>query len=237
MISIIIPTLNEEDYLPKLLESIKRQTFTDYEVIVADAGSQDTTITVAQSYHCNVVAGGLPAVGRNHGAESAKGELLLFLDADTILSDNFLEQCLDEFKKRNLDAAVFPILPIDGIMIDRLILSLWNIWVFLVQKVLTHGMSAFLVKKSTHELVGGFDESVVFAEDQHYIHRVGNIARFGILKLPIYISTRRFKKDGRFITYGKYIIAELHILFLGPIKTNIFKYNFGHYKDNSKNKS
>ena len=74
-ISIIIPTYNEEDYLPALLKSIQRQNFKDLEVIVADAHSTDKTLEIAKKYNCKIVPGGLPAVGRNNGAKIAQGEL------------------------------------------------------------------------------------------------------------------------------------------------------------------
>ena len=67
--SIIIPTYNEEEYLPVLLDSIKEQDFDDYEIIVADANSTDKTVEIAKDYGCIVVEGGLPAVGRNNGAK------------------------------------------------------------------------------------------------------------------------------------------------------------------------
>ena len=86
-LSIIIPTYNEENYLPLLLKSIQAQNFSDYEIIIADAGSQDRTREIARDADCRVVDGGLPAVGRNRGAESAQGEYLLFLDADVCLTD------------------------------------------------------------------------------------------------------------------------------------------------------
>ena len=105
MISIITPTLNEEEFLPKLLKSIKKQKFKDYEIIVADAGSVDKTRKIAKKLGSGVVKGGLPAVGRNEGAKAAKGELLLFLDADVILPEKFLEKAIREFEKRNLDVA------------------------------------------------------------------------------------------------------------------------------------
>ena len=61
-LSIIIPTYNEEEYLPKLLESIKMQDFTDYEVIVADANSKDNTRKIATDYGAKVVDGGFDCV-------------------------------------------------------------------------------------------------------------------------------------------------------------------------------
>ena len=65
MLSIIIPTLNEEKYLPLLLEAIKKQKVDgNLEIIVADAGSQDRTIEIARDFGCKIVPGGLPARGR-----------------------------------------------------------------------------------------------------------------------------------------------------------------------------
>jgi len=102
-ISIIIPTLNEEKYLPKLLESIKKQDFKDYEVIVADAGSTDNTKKIAKKFKARVVKGGMPGPGRNRGAEAAKGELLFFFDSDVKLPKGFLKKAHDEMEKRFLE--------------------------------------------------------------------------------------------------------------------------------------
>ncbi len=92
MLSIIIPTYNEEEYLPYLLRSIEAQSYTDFEVIVADNGSTDTTAKLATDSGARVVSGGNPAEGRNSGAAAAKGENLLFLDADVILPDPWFLQ-------------------------------------------------------------------------------------------------------------------------------------------------
>ena len=92
MISIIIPAYNEEKYLPKLLECIKKQTYKGYEIIVADAGSKDRTGQIAKKYGCKVVKGGMPAVGRNNGAKVAKGNILLFLDADVQINRDFIKK-------------------------------------------------------------------------------------------------------------------------------------------------
>jgi len=67
MLSIIIPALNEEKYLPLLLKSLKSQNFNEYEIIVVDAGSSDKTVDIAKEYGCKVVKGGVPGAGRNRG--------------------------------------------------------------------------------------------------------------------------------------------------------------------------
>jgi len=92
MLSIIIPTLNEEKFLPHLLISLKEQTFKDFEIIVADNNSTDATRSIALKSGAKMVEGGLPARGRNNGAKVARGEWLLFLDADVILPPGFFRK-------------------------------------------------------------------------------------------------------------------------------------------------
>ena len=76
-----------------------------------NANSKDATVDIAKQYGCVVVPGGLPAKGRNSGARVAKGEILFFLDADTILPDHFLKRSLQGLAKRNLDIASFRLKP------------------------------------------------------------------------------------------------------------------------------
>ena len=133
MLSIIIPAYNEEEYLPKLLKCIKNQTCKDYEVIVADADSKDKTRQVAKKHGCKIVKGGLPAVGRNSGAKIAKGDILLFLDADVWFDDNFLKNAIDEFQKRKLDVAGFYIHPIGDNVVDKIFFAIFNLWIFSTQ--------------------------------------------------------------------------------------------------------
>ena len=87
MLSIIIPTLNEEKYLPRLLESIRRQNFSDYEIIVSDGGSSDKTEEIAKSFKATFFVDSSirhPSAQRNNGARISKGDTLLFLDADSV---------------------------------------------------------------------------------------------------------------------------------------------------------
>lgn len=110
--SIIIPTYNEEEYLPTLLDSIKKQNFDDYEIIIADANSTDRTREIAEEYGCIIVDGGMPAVGRNNGAKVAKGDYLLFLDSDLKLTDDYLRDVLYEFQMERLGIAITQMKPL-----------------------------------------------------------------------------------------------------------------------------
>jgi glycosyltransferase involved in cell wall biosynthesis len=93
-VSIVIPALNEEQYLPGLLESIERQfagRSTDYEVLVADNGSVDRTRLIAEEQGAKVVFCDGLTVGaaRNRATEEADGEVLVFLDADMQLLEGW----------------------------------------------------------------------------------------------------------------------------------------------------
>lgn len=237
MLSIIIPTLNEEKYLPILLAQIKKQKFPDLEIIIADAGSKDKTVEIAESFGCIIVKGGLPAKGRNEGAKVAKGELLLFMDADNIfLPDNFFQDLVSEFKKRELGVASFPLYP-QGNWFDKLAYSLYNFWTKISQKFLPHATNSILIRKDVFEMVGGFDEEIKIAEDHDLARRAGRISKFGFIETkPVLTSARRFELDGRLKTYGKYIFAGIWMILFGPMKKEIFKYRFDHLQ-NSKNKN
>ncbi|MBI2647452.1 glycosyltransferase [Candidatus Woesearchaeota archaeon] len=189
MISIIIPTWNEEKYLPKLLECIKKQTYKDYEIIVADANSKDKTREVAKKYNCRIVKGGVPAVGRNNGAKVAKGDILLFLDADvTIQKDLF----------------------------------------FIMQYIYPHMVGQCIFSaKSIHKKLDGFDQSILFAEDNDYVNRSKRFCKFRILRtVKIVSSTRRFKYENRYILALKYVLCPFYRMVFGEIRTNIFNYRF-----------
>ena len=96
MLTIVIPTKNEEAYLPRLLESIQGQTLKPSEIIVADAHSTDATREIARAHGAKVVDGGMISLGRNAGARQAQTDFILFLDADVELRD-------PEFSRRLLE--------------------------------------------------------------------------------------------------------------------------------------
>lgn len=238
MVSIIIPTLNEEDYLEKLLSSIKEQDFLDYEIIVSDAGSTDQTLNIAKTFGCSITHGGLPAYGRNEGAKIAKGDILFFLDADTVLPKKSLKNAIREIKKRKLDLASFCLVPMPKNKVSLFLIKIfYNQPIVLLENALPHAATGIIVRKDMFEKAGGFDEDVKLAEDHYLARRAQRLfnAKCGILRsTEIFVSDRRFRKDGWVRVGIKYLLCELHMIFIGPVRSNIFNYKFNHYKDEAK---
>lgn len=230
-ISIIIPTFNEERFLPDLLKSIKSQTVSPQEILIVDAFSIDQTREVAKTFGCKIIKGGLPAKARNNGAKLASEKILLFLDADVVLPPAFLERTITEMHERKLDIASCFVTPRSSLKVDRFLHQFANQYMRFTQKFYPHipGFCIF-VKRDIHQKVNGFDETLVLSEDQDYVRRVKKVGKFGYLKsYKIPVSVRRFAEDGRLKVALKYIAIELHLIFLGKIKSNIFNYKFGNH--------
>jgi len=238
MLSIIIPTLNEEKFLSALLKSIKKQDFEDYEIIVADNNSKDKTREIALKFGCRISKGGLPGKARNEGAKIARGDLFLFLDADLIIPPNFLSSSLKEFKERKLGIASYCLVPMTGKkMIKRGFNLFWNLPIKVSENILANGAMGILVKQDIFKKVGGFDENIKLAEDHYFVRSAAKIGKFGVIKsTEIYITLRRFETDGYFNTLSKYLLCYLYMFSGKAVKSDIFNYRFGHYSKDGKNK-
>jgi len=233
--SIVIITKNEEEYLPILLESIKYQTLQPHEIIVADAGSTDATPQIAQKYGARLIPGGMPSKGRNAGAQASTTDNLLFLDSDVELKDpKFLEKAWQDFHEQEFDVATVDVDPKSSNWWDWLSHKLYNRYVRLWGARHPHAPGfCILARKKMHERSGGFDELIVFCEDHEYAHRAvkKHGAKFGFIKnVSVPVSVRRMDRDGRLNIAVKYLLGELHFLFLGPIRDEKFKYTFGYKK-------
>lgn len=230
-LSIIIPAKNEEKTLPGLMESIKKQSFKDYEIIVADADSKDKTKEVAKNYGARVVKGGMPGPGRNRGADVALGNYLLFLDADGELpSEFFLEQNLNEMKRRGACVATTYIKPLSDKSIDYALLEVCNAYNLIMEKLKPHAPGCCIfVKSAVHEELHGFDEKLLLAEDHDYVQRAEKAGyRFRILRSqPIGVSVRRLEKDGRWGLAIKYLKSELHQMLYGKHEQLPYDYVMG----------
>ena len=230
MISIIIPSFNEEKYLGKLLDSIKSSKFKDFEIIVSDNNSKDNTKKIAKKYGCVVTKGGKPGVGRNNGAKLAKHDLL-FIDSDVIIKDPLL---LENFLKRarKYDLATCKILPLSNNFFHRgyyIVKNYTNKYLWIKRK---HVSGQFLfIKKNLFKKLKGYDETLYLAEEHDLATRAYlENAKIGFfMDLKVYNSVRRINKEGFLIQTFKTLYSELYRFLFGKIKKKIIKYEFGRY--------
>ncbi len=230
MLSIIIPTLNEETYLPKLLESIRKQSFKDYEIIVADNDSKDKTRQIAKKYKCKIVNGGLPPKARNNGAKAAKGDILFFIDADCNIKNNFLQRAMNEIRKRKLDVATCFVWPLSDDILNNVQFCIYNLWIYSMQLFYANASGhGIFCKKGIHKKINGFDENIKLSEDMDYAKRASRFGKFRILtSVNVFTSVRRFEEEGRLKVGLKLLLSAFYRIFIGEIKSDIFKYRFGH---------
>jgi len=98
-ISINIPTRNSAAYLSLVLDSVKRQTFQDFEILLLDSNSTDITVDIAKNYGCKIInIPGALLEARITGAKKSKGDWILFLDSDQILHPKALEWAIKKIK-------------------------------------------------------------------------------------------------------------------------------------------
>src|SRR5688572_24957474 len=102
MISVVIPARNEEEFLPATVEALKAQSYRNFEVIVVANGCNDRTADVARELGCRVFELGDRGLGaaRNLGGRAAQGQILVFLDADTLLPKDTLKTVGATFDRR-----------------------------------------------------------------------------------------------------------------------------------------
>lgn len=204
LISVIIPTFNEADYLPNLLTSLKNQTYEPLEITVADWSSTDGTREVATSFGAKVVDVAERGVGpaRNEGAKAARGDFLLFLDADTILEPNLVEELMVELLANDA-ALAHPKIAYYEDGIYPAARWFWNIWM-----PSYYTTRCVLIKREAFELTGGYPN--IWREDLWLGRKVKELfGAEGIAYLPYTFcgtSTRRERAqlEGR-VKQGKAI--------------------------------
>lgn len=227
-ISVIIPARNEEGYLPRLFACLTEQTFRDFEVIVADGGSTDNTLKICHLFGAKIVNGGLPGPGRNAGAKIAKGEILVFFDADVLFDKDFLEKMQVEFTAKKLEIATCYLDPVNRTLYSRFTHGLANVFYTAIALVFpTAPGFCIIVTKVLHEKIGGFDPEVKILEDHEYTKRAAKSGKFGFIKsVRIRPSDRRMRRDGWIVTSGRTVLLIFYSFFFGFPKKSVFNYHF-----------
>jgi glycosyltransferase involved in cell wall biosynthesis len=206
-ISVVIPAFNEENYLGKTLKSIlkvARSYRGPLEIIVVDNNSTDRTAQIAKKYDVKVVfeKKNQIARARNAGAAAAKGDYLVFLDADTIVRGNIFEKVeanLSSGKVIGGGAWVEPDTGISGRFVFKHVVNR-----LLSLKNVTVGPFLYCERESFHK-VGGFDEDLYTAEEFSLARRLKEegkalnkkwkIIKYG-KKHRVITSARRFGSFG-----------------------------------------
>ncbi|MCW1907733.1 MAG: glycosyltransferase [Candidatus Saccharibacteria bacterium] len=238
-VSVVIPAYNEATYIDRLLDGLANQDFDAFEVIVSDAESKDGTDDVVRQFSKKLNVTLLtsppkgPAHGRNVGAAAAKGEWLLFLDADDDISDPlFMQKLVSEAEANGWNTASATVKTIDGNLVER-----FGNWVnYRYVRLLArskHPVAAgwcILTRRDVFESNGGFNEKIHFGEDYDYVSRVAK-GKFGfVTSTCYYIDLRRSREEGwRFAVKG--VANEIYRHSHGyNLENNPNTYEFGKHK-------
>jgi glycosyltransferase involved in cell wall biosynthesis len=170
-------------------------------VLVADANSTDGTREIVLGFrdrlNVGVIPGGMPSVGRNHGAAQADTPYVLFLDADIELADRSLVRlCLEKAQRQQLHCVTTNILCRDGSWIDKLFYAGNDFFQYAsyLHRPFATGMFMLFDRQKFWEL-GGFHEQILFAEDYRLSQQVER-QRFAIVRGGVYTTNRRFQRMG-----------------------------------------
>ncbi len=180
--SIIIPAHNEEEVIERAIKSVQHQTFKDFEIIVSNDGSTDKTREIVEKMMkkdkrikiSNRDKGHSAAFARNKGAEIAKGEILVFLDADAYLESTFLKSIV---QRPNLaEGFINNALPLGNRRLSLILTSLIketqemkHLDIFSKDSVVKPFI--FNLKRDAFKKIGGYSEKIFYFEDEDFTKR------------------------------------------------------------------
>lgn len=193
-VSIIIPTYNSENTIAETVASVQKQSFTDWELIVIDDGSQDDTVRVVKEIaesrlELFVCENGGVSVARNRGIAKAEGEYIAFLDADDLWDSNKLAsqvEALETNPKAHVAYSWTNYIDEHG----KLLFSgprfsyQGNVLKQLLQKNFLLNASNILIRRDALKLVQGFDPDLTYAADWDFYIRLAK--NFNFILVPEY---------------------------------------------------
>ena len=216
-ISVIIATKNEEKNIGRLLASLTQQTFKDFEIIVVDNYSTDKTRQIAKQFTKMIYQ--IPperSSQKNFGLKKARGQYVLFLDADMTCQQHLLTECLKTFEKKPKIAGI--VIPEEAAGTGFLAK------IKALEKKLYQDQALIeaprFARTGQVAQIGGFDEDLVAGEDWDLGNRLINFGNFAKVTAKIYHHEQKsFFQDIR----KKYYYA-LHIQKYAEKYPEIFKY-------------
>lgn len=208
LISVIIPAFNEEDYIGETVASLNRaiallreKEIISAEIIVVDNDSLDLTSSIARDFGASVVKETRHNVAkvRNTGAESASGDVLVFVDADTIVPDRLLRRIVEVMAEPTCIGGAVDTNYRPAKLTSKIYLQFWRI----IGKLtgMAQGATQFC-RKDVFLALNGYDETLYMGEDVDFYWRLRRFARRQnggvsfIEDMHVVSSTRRFDRSG-----------------------------------------
>jgi len=219
--SIIVPTYQERQFLADCLQSLLHQEYRreDFEVIVSDARSTDGTIDIAHQFADRTLVDDRKGIayGRNVGARAAKGDVLIFVDADAQLAPDFLAQCRNVFSDSAIAGMTGIACASDGGILQRFV---YHMTYLLVRIFSWFGVSLFpgicvAYRRKRFLEIGGFREDFGIVEDLDLSNRIARQGKCVVNKeARAFVSTRRLAQH-LFSTVMFHIYCDVRYLVTG----------------------
>jgi glycosyltransferase involved in cell wall biosynthesis len=236
--TVVIPTLNEEHFLPRLLTRLSEQSDHDIEVIVADGGSKDATVAKAHEFDSKLSLRvlqshkGNVAHQRNLAADMARGTYLFFIDADCMIDVNFISK-LRSATVRNPHRMYLPyVQPDQNSWFLRTSYVFMNAIIRFSQNLPRQlsAVGAMAIDRQVFSKVHGYDESIYIGEDHNIVRRVRKLGVRAVCPqdVKIVFSLRRIRQEGMVRSIYILFVGIAHALFFGDIKKDtLFTYEMG----------
>ncbi len=242
--SVVIPTLNEENFVGNLLNNLIAENVSDLEIIVVDGESIDNTIQIVNEFKKKFSKNKIlltlvkskirnAAYQRNLGAKYAMGDYLIFFDADVKIRSDYLKRLKyyleEEDYSKNLVTTIVKTDQggIEGLTV-AIIVNTMIVIGRLINKPVTPGFNT-IVKKEVFFEVGGFDPEVNVTDDYDFslraMHKGYSLKVFR--QLYVTFSLRRFRSKGFMRTLIKYFQMFVYNFFKGPPRKQVFIYPMG----------
>ncbi len=232
MVTIVIPTYNEEKTLPHTLRELLRQ-FGDYEVIVVDGGSTDRTLQALlehdfcfdsspSTHHPSRVVLAAPkgrALQMNAGAKQAVGEWLLFLHADTVLPTGAIQRLNEMETDKTIQAGGFMHQFSGDDWRLKLISFLDNFRC--IRSRIIYGDQALFVRRALFNQLGGFPNQAIL-EDVAFCERLIRVTTPLLLSPPVITDARKFLRMGVWKSFLRVLLIILHVEFHLPVLPRAF---------------
>ncbi len=202
LISVVIPTWNEAKYLPPCIESIKRQSVNDFEVVIVDKNSTDGTAQLCQSAGWKIIKQRTPGISaaRAEGFAAASADIIASTNADTAVNPKWLENILAAFSDPSVVCVYGPVYFLEGQHSFFYRLMGWLGFLFfyfnhLMGNYHTIGEN-FAVRKTAYHQIGGYNLNLPTAEDVDIGYRIKKTGK--VIFLPknfALTSNRRLAKE------------------------------------------